>query len=91
MNHQHSEDKLVAKIDFRNAFNSIRRDKILSEVKEHTPSLYRMIWQPYSSQSYLYFGDKDLLYSMEGVQQGDPPWATAVLFGHQATYEKLHE
>ena len=72
MNHQHSEDKLVAKIDFRNAFNSIRRDIILSQVKEHTPSIYKMIWQSYSSQSYLYFGDKDLLYSMEGVQQGDP-------------------
>ena len=56
VNHAHSEDKLVAKIDFRNAFNSIRRDKLLAEVKEHTPSLYRMINQCYSTQSYLYFG-----------------------------------
>ena len=31
-----------------------------------------MIYQCYSTQSYLYFGDKDLLYSKEGVQQGDP-------------------
>ena len=67
VNHSHSEDKLVVKVDFRNAFNSIRRDKLLAEVKEYTPSLYRMIWQSYSSQSYLYFGDKDLLHSMEGV------------------------
>ena len=29
----HTEDKLVAKIDFRNAFNSIRRDKLLAQVK----------------------------------------------------------
>ena len=72
VNHNHSEDKLVAKIDFRNAFNSIRRDQLLTQVKEHTPSLYKMIYQCYSTQSYLYFGDKDLLYSKEGVQQGDP-------------------
>ena len=72
VNHNHSEDKLVAKIDFRNAFNSIRRDQLLTQVKEHTPSLYKMICQCYSTQSYLYFGDKDLLYSKEGVQQGDP-------------------
>ena len=38
VNHSHSEDKLVAKIDFRNAFNTIRRDRLLEEVKEHTPS-----------------------------------------------------
>ena len=62
----------MAKIDFRNAFNSIRRDQLLTKVKEHTPSLYKMISQSYSTQSYLYFGDKDLLYSKEGVQQGDP-------------------
>ena len=72
VNHAHSEDNLVANIDFRNAFNSIRRHKLLAEVKEHTPSLYRMIYQCYSTLSYLYFGDKDLLYSKEGVQQGDP-------------------
>ena len=28
VNHAHSEDKLVANIDFRNAFNSIRRHKL---------------------------------------------------------------
>ena len=72
VNHSHCDDKLVAKIDFRNAFNTIRRDRLLAEVKEHTPSMYKRIWESYSSESYLYFGDKDLLHSKEGVQQGDP-------------------
>ena len=41
-------DKVILKLDFRNAFNSMRRDKILNEVRERVPGLYPMIWQSYA-------------------------------------------
>ena len=31
-----------------------------------------MVWQAYSSKSFLYFGEDDIINSTEGVQQGDP-------------------
>ena len=63
--------KAVLKLDFRNAFNSIRRDKMLGAVREHAPELYPFVFSAYSSPSSLYWGDKTI-QSAEGVQQGDP-------------------
>ena len=68
---EHEEDKLVLKVDYKNAFNSIRRDVIMSKVKEEVPALYKMVWQTYSTASYLYFNEEVIL-SQEGVQEGDP-------------------
>ena len=65
-------DKIVLKLDFKNAFNSIRRDKVLDKIKEHIPGLYPMIWQSYAGISNLYVGDGDIIGSQEDVQQGDP-------------------
>ena len=64
-------DKVVLKLDLKNAFNSMRRDKILNEVKEHVPGLFPMIWQSYAEPSNLYIGNGDIIGSQEGVQQGD--------------------
>jgi hypothetical protein len=55
----------------RNAFNAIRRDKILSVVRRRVPELYRFSWQAYASDSFLFFGDTTIM-SATGVQQGDP-------------------
>ena len=44
-------DKVVLKLDLENSFNSMRRDKILNEVKEHVPGLFPMIWQSYAEPS----------------------------------------
>ena len=66
-----SQDKVVLKIDFKNAFNCIRRDKILSLVKRKIPKIYNFVYQCYSEKSNLFFGP-DTMYSEEGVQQGDP-------------------
>ena len=43
----------------------------MSKVKEEVPALYKMVWQTYSTASYLYFNEEVIL-SQEGVQQGDP-------------------
>ena len=41
-------DYAVVKVDFRNAFNSIRRDRVLRTVKEYIPDLL-----PFAHSSYI--------------------------------------
>lgn len=64
-------NKAVLKLDFINAFNSIRRDKMLNAVKLLAPSIYPFVHSAYSSSSSYFWGDK-IIPSAEGVQQGDP-------------------
>ena len=58
----------IVKLDFKNAFNSLRRDKLLLAVRELAPALYPFVHSCYSS---LFWHDS-VLQSAEGVQQGDP-------------------
>ena len=66
-----TKDKVLLKIDFKNAFNSIRRDKILNLVKIRLPQIYNFVYQEYAEKTSLRFGD-EIIESNEGVQQGDP-------------------
>lgn len=59
------------KLDFKNAFNSINRDNMLSSVLSLCPSLYPLVYSSYSSSSSLFWGN-EVIPSAEGVQQGDP-------------------
>ena len=61
----------IVKLDFRSAFNSLRRDKMLLAVRELAPALYPFVHSSYSSPSSL-FWHNSVLQSAEGVQQGDP-------------------
>jgi len=54
----------------KNAFNSIRRDKVLQVAQTHLPEIYPFIWDCYSSKTSLFHGDFRL-DSATGVQQGD--------------------
>ena len=64
-------DKAMVKVDFRNAFNTIRRDKMIRAVREHIPDLLPFVHSAYSSPSILLWNDVQVL-SAEGIQQGDP-------------------
>ena len=64
-------NKALIKLDFRNAFNSVRRDKMLEAVQDLVPSIYPFVHSVYSLPSSL-FWDNRTLSSSEGVQQGDP-------------------
>ena len=66
-----SPGTVLLKIDFSNAFNSIRRDTILETVYQRYPGVYNYTLAAYGDASFLMFGDKTFL-SVEGVQQGDP-------------------
>ena len=62
---------VFVKIDFTNAFNSLRRDAILEAVERYVPELLPYASCSYSVDSKLQFGEFEVL-SKEGAQQGDP-------------------
>ena len=66
----HDQPKVLLKVDFANAFNNVRRDIMLKELRSKHPEFYAMVWQAYSSGSNLFFG-KDIIKSLTGLQQGD--------------------
>ena len=61
----------MLKVDFCNAFNSLRWDKMLAAVGEMALELFPLVHSSYSTPSSLYIGDESI-QSAEGVQQGDP-------------------
>jgi len=69
--HNHDSVRLLVKLDFQNAFNTLRRDWILRQVENHAPDLLPMSCQAYGAPSLL-IGDGIRLTSASGVQQGDP-------------------
>ena len=62
---------IFVKIDFSNAFNSVRRDVILEAVQRHIPELLPYASSCYSEPSSLTFGGHRIA-SETGAQQGDP-------------------
>ena len=66
-----SSDKLMLKMDFRNAFNILRRDKMLQSVSVMSPMFFQFVQSAYEMPSCLFCGDH-IIQSAEGVQQGDP-------------------
>jgi hypothetical protein len=62
---------LMFKLDFKNAFNSIRRDKMLDRVLQVVPEIFPLIFSAYRHPTFLFFGECTI-DSAEGVQQGDP-------------------
>ena len=63
--------RVVVKLDFQNAFNSIHRDKMLEATRDLAPEIFPFVHSSYSSPSHLLWGDR-LILSAEGVQQGNP-------------------
>ena len=64
-------DFVIAKLDFSNAFNSLRRDVMLSAVAENTPDIYRFCHIAYEKPTHLKVFGRTIL-SQEGAQQCDP-------------------
>ena len=66
-----SDKHVFVKLDFTNAFNSVRRDAILTTVAEKMPELYRFTCDSLDCNPQLIF-DENIIISAEGSQQGDP-------------------
>jgi hypothetical protein len=71
VNNDQNRGKVLLKLDFKNAFNSVQRDCILKEIQSRTPLLYPYLYQCYRNPSTLFFGNH-LISSSVGAQQGDP-------------------
>ena len=69
--HQTSSDKVALKLDFANAFNTVRRDAVLSAIRDPFPALARWATWCYQRPTRLQF-DEWVVESCAGVQQGDP-------------------
>ncbi|XP_031348412.1 uncharacterized protein LOC116174613 [Photinus pyralis] len=71
VNNPANSEKVLLKIDFRNAFNNIERDNMLEEFKSFVPELYPLMYQCYRQPTLLFY-DKTTILSQRGAQQGDP-------------------
>ena len=69
--HAQGSSKVLVKLDFANAFNSVSRQQVLASARSQFPSLSRWVNWCYGEASYLQFGGS-VLQSAGGVQQGDP-------------------
>ena len=65
------KENLVAKLDFRNAFNSLMRNQMLDAIARVAPEIYSFCYSAYSVNYILSFVDHEVV-SSEGPQQGDP-------------------
>src|SRR6218665_3139141 len=63
--------QMLVKLDFTNAFNTLRRDAMIEAVYTAIPEIYPFALQSYSAPSNLKFGYLSLS-SQVGPQQGDP-------------------
>ena len=66
-----SDDNVLVKLDFVNAFNTVWRDTILDTMADKAPEIYKFVLASHSCESKLAFGPYTIL-SWEGSQQGDP-------------------
>jgi uncharacterized protein with NRDE domain len=57
VNNDQNRGKVLLKLDFKNAFNSVEWDCILKEVQCHTPLLYPYLYRCYRITSTLFFDD----------------------------------
>lgn len=63
--------EVLLKVDVKNAFNSVDRGALLTQVKDKIPDLYNFLYQCYGKPSKLVYQNNVLLSSV-GCQQGDP-------------------
>ncbi|KAL0246575.1 hypothetical protein GEMRC1_007787 [Eukaryota sp. GEM-RC1] len=64
-------DNFVLNLDFKNAFNSVKRAAILPQSQEHFPELESFFHTFYGNSSDLVYNSTNLS-SLTGVKQGDP-------------------
>ena len=68
-------ENVILKMDFKNVFNLLKRDKIIDTVFRKRRQIYNYTHPAYSETSHFFFGDK-VIQSREGCQQRDPEGPT---------------
>ena len=70
-NSKNIENKVVLRLDIKNAFNTISIKSCIKEVKKHIPHLNKWAEWCYLRPSRLIFGDHVIIFET-GIQQGGP-------------------
>ena len=78
----------VVELDFRNAFNSSRRDRLLEAVAKDCPEIYAFCMKAYTCQPTIKFNDHTII-SATGMQQGDPLGALLFCLALQPVLEQV--
>ena len=65
-------EKAMLKVDFKNAFNTVSRDKMFNAVKEYAPAILPWVQYIYANTPLLIYNYQDTILSHAGTQQGDP-------------------
>ena len=72
MENLNPEDAIL-QVDFSNAFNCVRRERVLELVQLHLPQLENIVRYLYANTSFLIVGgSNETIESSQGVQQGCP-------------------
>ena len=83
-------DKVVASVDIRNAFNTVRRGSIMKGVLQHAPSLAQYFKAFYGARADLLLSSGERVgYSCIGVRQGDPLGMILFSLGFHACLEAI--
>src|SRR5208282_5436515 len=83
------DGQVFVKIDFKNAFNTLRRDSILEAVSKYFPELLPFASSSIGCASDLQFGEFNVT-SNEGAQQGDPLGPLYFCLVFKELLESLH-
>ena len=78
------------KLDFKNAFNTIRRDHVAECFARQVPELLPFFNLCYKENSLLLFGSEFTLDSAEGFQQGDPLAVFGFCLGIQEKLSRIN-
>jgi hypothetical protein len=89
------EYRYVTSLDFRNAFNTLKRKMIVTGLTKHAPSLYRCAKWAYNEPTPLFVpgapASSPPLVSSEGVRQGDPIGPFLFSVAYRPTLEALQQ
>ena len=69
------QDRYAYVLDFKNAFNAVKRSSLAAALRAHAPRYYRLVAWAYNEHSPLVMRcdeDLEIISSAEGVRQGDP-------------------
>ena len=76
-----ADDEIIVKLDFANAFNTLRRYTLMKSIAKLIPEIYCFVHATYCGEPILQFMNRKI-HSLKGPQQGIHwlPWNSAVLF-----------
>lgn len=81
----------VLSLDFKNAFNALRRRNISAGILRHAPEFFKLARLSYGTPTALIMYDGTVIQSAEGVRQGDPLGPLFFSLGIRDTLQGLRD